>query len=64
MARRTVFVSDLTGDEINGRSATLVVEFDDRRTTYRLDASEAEAMELAAKGRRVQRGPGKRGKNP
>ena len=52
MARRTIFVSDVSGKEIpEGKSARITMSFEDgRRGTYVLDATEDEAMELGRKG--------------
>ena len=62
MARRTIFVSDLSGDEIpEGKSARVTINFEDgRRGTYILDVTEDEAMELGRKGRQQAR----RGRRP
>ena len=59
MARKIVetVVSDLSGQTIKeGEAWTMQLEPPDgRRNKYRLDLSEAEAMELAAKGQEVKR---------
>lgn len=62
MARKTMFVSDLTGAPIEeGDSATITIKFDDaRKGIYIVDASAAEAEELGRKGRRQAR----RGRKP
>lgn len=69
MARRVVetVVSDLNGQTIKEGEAW-VMELqppDGRRNKYRLDLSEAEAMEFAAKGQEIKRRgrpPGSRNK--
>jgi hypothetical protein len=62
VARKTVFVSDLSGKEIqDGRSATISIKFEDaRKGTYVLDVTEDEAEELGRKGRKQAR----RGRRP
>jgi len=62
MARRTVFVSDLSGDAIeNGKGATISIRFADaRKGTYVLDVTDEEAEELGRKGRKQAR----RGRKP
>jgi hypothetical protein len=62
MARKTVFVSDLSGDAIEeGQAAKIRISFDDaRRGSYEVDATAEEAMELGRKGRQVAR----RGRKP
>jgi len=57
MARRTVLVSDLSGDEIpDGKGAVIKITFSDaRKGVIVLDANDAEAEQLGAKGRRTQR---------
>jgi hypothetical protein len=57
LAKKTVFVSDLSGDEIrDGRSATISIKFSDaRKGTYVLDVTEEEAEELGRKGRKQAR---------
>jgi hypothetical protein len=62
MARRTVLVSDLSGEEIpDGKGATVTINFyDARKGTIILDVSESEAEEMGAKGRRQA----KRGRRP
>jgi hypothetical protein len=69
MARKIVetVVSDLSGKTIkDGEAWTMQLEPPDgRRNKYRLDLSEAEAMEFAAKGqeiKRLGRPPGSRNK--
>jgi hypothetical protein len=59
MARKTVFVSDLSGDPIEeGRAATISIKFSDaRKGTYVLGVTEEEAEEL---GRKVASKPGGR----
>jgi hypothetical protein len=55
MARKTVFVSDLSGDAIeDGKAAKIRLSFDDaRRGNYEIDATAEGAMELGRKGRQV-----------
>jgi len=62
MARRTVFVSDLSGQTIEeGKGATVTIRFADaRKGIFVLDVSEDEAEELGQKGRRQAR----RGRRP
>jgi hypothetical protein len=62
MARKTVFVSDLSGDTIEeGKAAKIRISFEDgRRGNFEIDATAEEAMELARKGRQVAR----RGRRP
>jgi hypothetical protein len=62
MARKTVFVSDLSGDAIEeGKAAKIRISFDDaRKGSYEIDATADEAMELGRKGRQVAR----RGRKP
>lgn len=62
MAQKTVFVSDLSGDEIEeGRSARVRITYaDGRKQSAELDVTEEEADELARKGRKVAR----RGRKP
>jgi len=57
MARKTVFVSDLSGAAIaDGKAATITIRFSDaRKGTYVLDVTEQEAEELGAKGRKQAR---------
>jgi hypothetical protein len=62
MARKTVYVSDLSGDAIEeGKGAKIRITFDDaRRGSYEIDATAEEAAELGRKGRQVSR----RGRKP
>jgi hypothetical protein len=62
MARRTVLVSDLSGEEIpDGKGATVTITFRDaRKGAIVLDLTEGEAEQLGAKGRRQAR----RGRRP
>jgi hypothetical protein len=57
MARRTVFVSDLSGEAIeDGSGATISIKFADaRKGMYVLDVTDAEAQELGLKGRKQSR---------
>ena len=54
MARRTLLVSDLSGDEIpDGKGATVTISFRDaRKGTIVLDVTDSEAEQMGAKGRR------------
>jgi hypothetical protein len=62
MARKSIFVSDLSGKEIeSGRGAKIRIVFDDaRRGVYEIDATADEADDLARQGRKVAR----RGRKP
>ncbi|HEU5213507.1 MAG TPA: hypothetical protein VFU10_12110 [Gaiellaceae bacterium] len=64
MARKTVFVSDLSGNEIQeGKAARISISFQDaRKGTYVLDVTEEEAEELGRKGVKQAR-RGRRPKN-
>jgi hypothetical protein len=62
MARKTIFVSDLTGREIDEKdAATVTIKYGDaRRGQVVLDVNAAEVADLAAKGTRQAR----RGRKP
>jgi hypothetical protein len=62
MAKKTVFVSDLSGEEIpEGKGARIRITFEDaRRGPYEIDCTAEEAEELGRRGRRV----GRRGRRP
>jgi hypothetical protein len=62
VAKRTVFVSDLSGDQIEeGKAAKIRITFEDgRRQSVEIDATAEEAAELGRKGRQVAR----RGRKP
>lgn len=62
MARKTIFVSDLTGREIDEEdAATLTIKYADaRRGQVVLDVNANEVADLAAKGTRQAR----RGRKP
>jgi hypothetical protein len=62
VARKTIIVSDLTGQELDERSAaTVTIKYADaRRGQVVLDVNAAEVDDLAAKGRRQAR----RGRRP
>jgi hypothetical protein len=62
MARRTILISDLSGDAIpDGKGATVVITFRDaRKGTIVLDVTDAEAEKMGAKGRKLA----KRGRKP
>ena len=67
MAKKTVFVSDLSGEEIpEGRGAVISIKFGDaRKGTYVLDVTEEEAEELGRKGRKqARRGRRPKSENP
>jgi len=57
MAKKTVLVSDLSGDEIaDGKGAQITIKFNDaRKGTIMLDVTDEEAEELGRKGRRQAR---------
>ena len=62
MARKTVVVSDLSGESIpEGGAATVTIRFNDaRKGVYVLDLIEQEAGDLGKKGRKQAR----RGRRP
>jgi hypothetical protein len=62
MARKSIFVSDLSGDEIaDGKGAQVTIRFNDaRKGAIVLDVTDDEAEELGRKGRRQAR----RGRRP
>jgi hypothetical protein len=62
MARKTVFVSDMSGEPIEeGKAAKIRITFDDaRRGSYEVDATADEAMRIGRKGRPTAR----RGRKP
>jgi hypothetical protein len=62
MARKSVFVSDLSGEEIpEGKGATVTIKFTDaRKGTIVLDVTDAEGEKLGEKGRKQAR----RGRRP
>jgi hypothetical protein len=62
MARKAVFVSDLSGDTIpEGQAAKIRISFEDaRRGSYEIDATAEEGQELGRKGRPTAR----RGRKP
>jgi len=62
MARKTIFVSDLTGKEIDDRNAaTVTIRYADaRRGQVVLDVNADEVADLAAKGTKQAR----RGRKP
>jgi hypothetical protein len=62
MAKKSIFVSDLSGKEIEeGKAAKIRISFEDaRRGSYEIDATAEEAMELGRKGRPTAR----RGRKP
>lgn len=62
MARKTIFVSDMSGEEIqDGKGATVTVKWHDaRRGQAVLDVTDAEADALAIHGRKQAR----RGRRP
>jgi hypothetical protein len=62
VARKTVFVSDLSGEEIDEKAAaTITIRYADaRRGQVILDVNASEVDDLAAKGRKQ----GRRGRRP
>ena len=62
MARKTVLVSDLSGEEIQeGKGAKVRITFEDARSgSLELDVTADEARAMGAKGRQVAR----RGRKP
>lgn len=62
MARKTIFVSDLSGKAIqDGKAARISINFQDaRKGTYVLDVTEEEGEELGRKGAKQAR----RGRKP
>ena len=62
MARKSIFVSDLSGREIpDGKGAHVTIKFNDaRKGTIVLDVTDAEADDMGKKGRRQAR----RGRRP
>jgi hypothetical protein len=62
MARKTVLVSDLSGEEIAaGKGAQVTIRFSDaRKGTLVLDVTDEEGEEIGRKGRRQAR----RGRRP
>lgn len=62
MARKTVLVSDLSGDEIReGNGAKVRITFEDARSgSLEMDVTAEEARAMGAKGRKVAR----RGRKP
>lgn len=62
MARKTIMVSDLSGQEIeDGKGATVSIKFTDaRKGTIVLDITDEEAEEMGSKGRKQAR----RGRRP
>jgi hypothetical protein len=57
VARKTIFVSDLTGKPIDdGDAATVTIRYADaRRGVFVLDANASEVSDLASKGRKQAR---------
>jgi hypothetical protein len=62
MARKTVLVSDLSGEEIQeGKGAKVRITFEDARSgSLEMDVTAEEARAMGAKGRQVAR----RGRRP
>lgn len=62
MARKIIYVSDLTGEEINERdAATVTISYADaRRGVVKLDVNASEVEEMASKGIKQAR----RGRRP
>jgi hypothetical protein len=56
MAKKTVLVSDLSGAEINGKSARVRIDIDSKPgMTFVLEAGEDEVAELVSKARAQNR---------
>ena len=67
MARKNVFVSDLSGEAIpEGKGAKVRITFHDaRKGSAELDVTDAEGEEIASKGRKTaRRGRKPRGSDP
>jgi hypothetical protein len=62
MAKKSIFVSDLSGDEIpDGKGAQVTIRFNDaRKGTIVLDVTDEEGEAMGAKGRKQAR----RGRRP
>jgi hypothetical protein len=62
MAKKTILVSDLSGDEIpEGEGAQVTIKFNDaRKGTIVLDVTDSEAEQMGKKGRKQPR----RGRRP
>lgn len=62
MARKMIYVSDLTGNEINEKdAATITISYSDaRRGVVRLDVNANEVEDMASKGTKQAR----RGRKP
>jgi hypothetical protein len=62
MARKTVIVSDMSGEQISeGKGAKIRITFDDARSgSIEMDVTADEARAMGAKGRQVAR----RGRRP
>ena len=62
MAKKSIFVSDLSGDEIpEGKGARIRITYSDaRKGAAELDVTDEEVEELARKGRKTAR----RGRKP
>jgi hypothetical protein len=62
VARKTIFVSDLTGEQIaEGQAAQLIIKYQDaRRGQVVLDVNASEVDDLARKGKKQAR----RGRRP
>jgi hypothetical protein len=62
LARKSIFVSDLSGNEIpEGKGAQVTIKFNDaRKGSILLDVTDEEGEELGEKGRRQAR----RGRRP
>ena len=57
MARKSIFVSDLSGEEIaDGKGAQVTIKFNDaRKGTLVLDVTDEEGEAMGAKGRKQAR---------
>jgi len=62
MARKSIFVSDMSGEEIaDGKGAQVTIKFNDaRKGSIVLDVTDAEAEAMGASGRKQAR----RGRKP
>lgn len=62
MAKKSIFVSDLSGEEIpDGKGAQVTIRFNDaRKGTLALDVTDEEGEAMGAKGRKQAR----RGRRP
>ena len=59
--KKTILVSDLSGEQIDGKSARITIDIEGQDTIFTLDVSEEEGRELANKGRGEKRRGRKKG---